>query len=163
MFSVNAPVPGAVKRTVDDLRPLLGETRTDHTLVVKRLSDDGRRAGHRERIRRALDGHPTMRARIDGIETFTEPVNDTAPVVYLAVDSPGLVALHDRLCDVVDPVPEVEGDAYVPHVTVGRLQDENSLEEVRKRGAPSVSWTITELVFWDARHQETVSRISLPG
>lgn len=163
MLSVNAPVPGTVKRAVSDLRVHLNDTRSDHTLVVKRLGEADHGLATRKRVRQALAGQPTVEAALAGIDIFEEPASDTAPVVYLAVESPGLMALHKHLCDVVEPVPGIEGPDYVPHITIGRTTEEAAMERLRDREAPEIRWTVTELKFWDAKYEESVGRISLPS
>lgn len=162
-LSLNVPVPGTVRRAVESLRPLVAGRRSGYTLVCKRLGEGGRRAATRKRVRRALAGQPAFEVRTDGVDVFERPASGEAPVVYLAVEGPELVALHERLCEVVDPVPDVEGSDYVPHVTVGRAADPRTVERVRTRAPEPHRWTVDTLEFWDATHGESVGRVSLPA
>jgi 2'-5' RNA ligase len=84
-------------------------------------------------------------------------------VIYLTVESPGLLALHDRLVDRFGAIEGLEGDDYTPHVTLGRGEvDDATLADLAAAVDP-VTWTVSELVVYDARHHETVSRLSLPA
>jgi 2'-5' RNA ligase len=161
--SLNVPVPGDIRRQVDTLRPYLGTDRQQYTLVCKRLGDGNDGAAVRKRVRRELAGHPPFEVRTTGLETFDDPARGDAPVVYLAVESPPLVALHERLCDVVDPVPGIEGPDYVPHITIGRGGSNSSIQQLEHRRPVAKSWTVSRLVFWDGRHGEEIGRLSLPA
>lgn len=169
MYSVNVPVPGPVAEVAADLRPrLLGfqRIRDRHTLVLKRL-------GEREpagvppiekAVRRALDGAPAVEARVTGIDIFREPASGPAPVLYLAIDSPGLLDLHDRLLDVVDPVEGIEGPAYTPHITLARGGvTEDEVQQLVDTPLEPVTWTVTRLELWDAARAEPAGRFTLPG
>lgn len=168
MYSLNVPVPGQVARLATDLRPRLtgfDRVRDRHTLVLKRLGDiDGATFSSVEKsVRQALDGAPAVEAAVTGVDAFQEPVNGPAPVVYLSVESPGLLDLHRRLLAVVDPVDGLEGPDYVPHVTLARGGDSVALERVLQTSIEPVSWTVTSLEFWDAGRDERAGRLSLPG
>ena len=126
MYSLNVPLPGEVSALAADLaRDLPGaraRARKERTLVVKRLGRGDRSEFRRlaARTREALAGQPCFEARVAGVDLFEEAVAGPSPVVYLAVESRGLVALHRRLVEVFDPVEGIEGEGYVPHVTVAR-------------------------------------------
>lgn len=168
MYSLNVPVPGTVAGLAADLRPrLLGfdRIRDRHTLVLKRLGELDRPSFSRmeKAVRRALEGAPAVEARVTGIDVFREPASGPAPVVYLAVESPGLVALHGRLADVVDPVEGMEGSDYVPHITLARGgADEGTLERVLATDVDPITWTVTSLEFWAADRAERAGILSLP-
>ncbi|MFB6146174.1 MAG: 2'-5' RNA ligase family protein [Halobacteriaceae archaeon] len=167
MYSLNAPVPPAVRALADDLAPALtaaDDVRDEFTLVVKRLRADDRDGFRavRERVRGTLAGAPAVAARVDEVGVFRDPPAGDAPVIYLAVESPGLLALHRRLCDAVDPVPGIEGDAYAPHVTVARGGDPAVADRLAGRAVGPVEWTVDELAYYDGRHGEQVGTVSLP-
>lgn len=169
MFSLNVPVPGEVAELAVDLRPRLLEfdsTRDRHTLVLKRLGDPepGGVPALEKAVRRALEGAPTVEARVTGIDAFREPESGPAPVVYLAVESPGLIDLHHRLIDVVDPVEGIEGPAYTPHITLARGgATEATVQRLVDTSIDPVTWTVTGLEFWDSERAERAGRLSLPG
>lgn len=167
MYSLNVPVPAAVARLAAEVaRDLPGarpRTRGTHTLVCKRLPDETGYAQLEARARDVLRGAPACEARVSGVGVFEDVPTGTAPVVYLTVESPGLVALHDRLCERFDPLSGLEGDDYVPHVTVARGGTVEAARAVADRTLESVEWTIDELVFWDAEREQPVSRVSLPA
>ena len=164
MFSLNAPAPGRAKRLAAELYPRLAgfeRVRERHSLVCKRFesADYDRLA---ERTRRALDGAPAVAARVTGIESFEDPVRGPAPVVYLAIESPGLVAIHERLVGEFGAIAALEGGEYVPHITLARGGDVGRAEELRALTIDPIEWTVSELVFYDATHHESVSTLSLP-
>ncbi len=165
---MNVPVPPAVERVAADLHGdlhALDSVRERHTLVAKRLGDPGGEGypAVEKRARRVLRGAPAFEARVTGVETFDDPTAGVGPVVYLAVESPGLVDLHRRLAAEFDPAPGVEGDDYVPHVTLGRGGDPATVARLRDREVEPVTWTVTELAFYDARRREQVGTASLPA
>ncbi len=168
VYSVNAPVPGRVRELASRLFPdLVGfeSVREDYSLLVKRLSADGGQpvSALRRRVHRALEGAPAVEARITGIDCFADPPLGSAPVVYLAVESPGLEAIHADLADVFDPVAGLEGDDYVPHVTLARGGDEAAARRLAGRSIEPVTWTVSELEFRDGTYELPVSRVSLPA
>lgn len=169
MYSLNAPVPSAVARLAGDLaRDLPAATpreRGTHTLVVKRLGggDHETFAHLSARARDAVAGAPACRARVDGLGVFPDPPLGTGPVVYLRVESPGLHALHERLCAAIDPVEDIEGEGYTPHVTVARGGDPDAARALTERSVDPVEWAVEELVFWDAERNQRAGTVSLPA
>jgi len=175
VYSVNAPVPGAVNDVAADLRPALTgfarvRERREQTLLLKRVPADDRKELRTawETAQDALAGAPAVEARVSEVDTFENPPNGSSPVVYLAVESPGIHLLHERLCEVFDPVPVMEGgDDYDPHVTLARDADgfrgRRAVENVVGRQVGPVTWTIDELYLYDAEHGERVDTISLPA
>lgn len=166
MFSLNVPVPGSVSRLADDLQPALfgfERVREDHTLLAKRIGDPDHFDVRTHEVRRALRGQPAFEVRITGVDYFEQPTVGTAPVVYLAVESPGLLELHDRLVDEFGAIDGLEGEDYTPHVTLARGGDLASAERAAERGVDPVAWTVTELEFFDAGYREVAGRMSLPA
>ncbi|TQQ80679.1 2'-5' RNA ligase family protein [Halonotius roseus] len=177
MFSLNAPVPGAVKRLASDLQPRLldfEQVRDDHTLVVKRFPEEELANGHpehqlatlQERLRPVIGGLPAVEAKVDEIGVFEQPVRGDGPVVYLRVDSPGLRRIHRTLTDAFGVVDGLEGDDYTPHVTLARggsTAAAAAAAQLREREIDPVTWTVSELVIWDARHREPAARFGLPA
>ena len=162
MYSLNAPVPSAVEALArrlqadlpDDCRP-----RDRLTLVGKRVGEG--ETDHRKlaaRCREALAGERACAARVGALDAFDA---GGGPVVFLRVESPGLVALHRRLCRTFDPVPDVEGDDYVPHVTLGRGGDPGAVRRFCEREVDAVEWTVSELLLWSNRWREPVATLPL--
>lgn len=165
-YSLNVPVPGAVSRLVASLAPSLAaleRTRERHTLVVKRLGDRSPdELGHLEAtLRRELRDVEPFQVRICRIGAFERPATGDRPVVYLAVEGSGLRRLHERLCRRFEPVPGLEGEDYVPHVTLGRAPDHATLERLVALEIEPVAWTLDELHLWDARYRLPVATIGL--
>ncbi|QPV64601.1 2'-5' RNA ligase family protein [Halosimplex litoreum] len=167
MYSLNVPVPGTVAALARDLGTRLGtadvRVRGEHTLVAKRLGRGDAAAYHEleARAREALRGEAPFEVRVAGVDAFTDVPRGEGPVVYLAVESPGLESLHDRLCDRFDPVDDVEGDDYVPHVTVARGGSVQRAADLRETPIEPIDWTVERLQFWDAEHSQSVSAVSL--
>ena len=166
MYSVNVPVPGRVRQLADRLYPeLVGfETvREDHSCLLKRLGEADHVAQLQHRAHRALEGAPAVEAEITGIDYFADPPLGSAPVVYLAVESPGLEAIHADLTEAFDVVEGLEGTDYVPHVTLARGGDVETAKRLADREIEPVRWTVSELEFWDGTYKLPVSRVSLPS
>jgi 2'-5' RNA ligase len=168
VYSLNVPVPGEVERLAEDLRPLLLDFETireHHTLLCKRLGDAPPGGTHRlrEQVRTALAGAPAFEARISGIDCFERPPLGEGPVVYLAVESPGLRRVHNRLAEEFSVVEAFEGDDYVPHVTLARGGDVAAARRLAEREVESVTWTVNRVALWDATYEEEVATFSLPG
>jgi 2'-5' RNA ligase len=159
-YSLNAPLPDpvrAVARTLRSALPAGVRPRERPTLVVKRLGAGDHRA-LADRARTPLSALSPAEARLGGLGTFE---SETGPVVHLAVESPGLHAIHDRLCATFDPIPGIEGAAYVPHVTLGRGGDPDTVAAFCERSVESVEWTVDELGLWSARYREPVTSLPL--
>lgn len=169
MYSLNVPVPADVAALASRLaRELPGATpraRGEHTLLVKRLGDGTETPYNRleTKVREHLTGQPPFEARITAVDYFAPVPRGESPVVYLAVESPELKRLHDRLAEAFDPVDGIEGESYVPHVTIARGGSPELAAQLADRSIEPVSWDVTELVFWDGTRDQPVSRLSLPA
>ncbi|GGN05498.1 2'-5' RNA ligase family protein [Halarchaeum nitratireducens] len=170
MYSVGVPLPPAVRELFRDVRPLLtGFERVrasrDATLVVKRLDAADRREYLRaaREAKAALRGAPAFEARIADVGVFETPARGPGPLVYLAVESPGLERVHRQLVADLGGVDGIEGDDYVPHVTLARDGDARAVERVRGHDFAPVTWTVEELEFYDARHGERIEAVRLPA
>lgn len=167
MFSLNAPVPADISALATELRSALlpaDRIRDELTLVVKRLPADSwdEFVAVERTARQALADQPPVDARIDGVGLFRDPPAGPAPVLYLRVDSPGLHTLHRRLVDRFDAVPGIEGDGYVPHITLARgAGSETARERVEAAGVPAFQWTIDRLVFHDGRRDIDIGELAL--
>ncbi|MBP1922601.1 2'-5' RNA ligase [Halorubrum alkaliphilum] len=188
MFSVNVPLPPAIDRLATELQPKLSgfdRIRDRHTLVCKRVgvedvgksdrytrgTDDRAREEAlgrlRETIRPVLADTDPFRASVTGIDAFGEEDdafgNDGAVVAYLAVESRELVRLHRRLCRLIDPVDEIEGDGYVPHVTVARGGDPSrkTMERLLNTDIDPVTWRVHALDLYDAEFREVAETVGL--
>lgn len=166
MYSVTVPVPGRVRTLANELYPeLVGfdHVREDHACLLKRLGEADHVAQLRHRAHRALEGVSGVEARITGIDYFDAPPLGSAPVVYLAVESPGLEAIHADLAEVFEPVADLEGRDYVPHVTLARGGDLEAARRLVDREIEPIRWTVGELEFRDGRGELSTSRVSLSG
>jgi 2'-5' RNA ligase len=164
VYSLNVPVPGRVKRLAAELHPRLtgfARVRERHSLVCKRF-ESGEANRLYKRVRRTLAGAPAVEAHIASIESFETPVRGPGPVVYLAVSSPGLLALHERLVEVFGAIPELEGKEYVPHVTLARGGSPELADALCALDIDPIEWTVSELIFYDFVHDERIHTIPLP-
>lgn len=168
MYSLNVPVPAAVERLAEELRPeLLGfeSIRERHTLLCKRLGDAPPGGVHRlcEQVRTAIAGAPPFEVRVSGIDYFAYPPVGEGPVVYFAIESPGLRAVHERLVEDFSVIEDFQGDDYVPHVTLARGGDLATAERLAEREVEPVTWTVDRVALWDATYEEEVATFSLPA
>lgn len=166
MYSLNVPVPGRVARLREAMRPKLTafEVREDPSLVLKRLGSpsDAERPRVAEQVRTALAGVGPLDLTIERVGCFERPPLGAGPVVYLAVESGDLRRAHDRLLEPFPPVDGVEGDDYVPHVTLARGGDVDRARDLAGPVPDPVAWSAGELRFHDADRGGTVGRLSLP-
>jgi 2'-5' RNA ligase len=131
-------------------------------MVAKRLATDDRPLTVVEaRARELLAAEPAFAVRIASVDWFEEPTSGPGPVVYLAVESPGLYALHERLCEALDTVPAVEGDDYTPHVTIARGGDREAARRLLDRAIEPIEWVVDELAFYDAERNLESGRVAL--
>lgn len=190
MFSLNVPLPSAVDRLADRLHPQLARfdrIRERHSLVCKRIgvdvladpnrppNKDAAIAELRAELRPLVRGTGPFQVEITGIDAFEEPTAGPGPVVYLVVESEPLVRLHWRLVRAFGAIEELEGDAYVPHVTLARglegrqrngQQNSTPLDEELEllraaAGEIDVQWRVDELDLWDPEFRESAGRIRL--
>jgi hypothetical protein len=175
VYSLNVPVPSTVARLASDLARELPAARPrqrgEHTLVCKRL-DGTDAAGSRAaqnvagrldaRVREAIAGTAPFAVRVTGVDQFPEAVTGPSPVVYLAVESPGLLDLHRRVCGSFEPVEGLEGEAYTPHVTVARGGSAAAADALCERDIEPVEWTVEKLQVYDAEHAQPVRTLALP-
>ena len=165
MYSLNTPVPGRVAALASDLHPALvgfDKIRDRHSILVKRLGD-GQFHRIAQQSREVLRGAPAAEARVSEIDVFERPPQGSAPVVYLTVESPGLSRIHRSLVDELGAGDDLEGEDYTMHVTLARGGDLEAARRLAEREIDPVSWTVSELEFWDAKHREVVSTVSLPA
>jgi len=174
VFSLNVPVPGSVARLASELYPQLvvfDTQREQFTLVVKRFDETTLAAGSpdhqlstlRKQLPTVVAGTPAFETQVDAIDYFPEPTRGTGPVVYLAVDSPGIQQLHETLADTYGAIDGLEGDDYVPHITLARGGSTGDADRLASQSIEPVSWTVSELLLWDSRYREPVTRYSLPA
>ncbi|QHS18200.1 2'-5' RNA ligase family protein [Halopenitus persicus] len=191
MFSLNVPLPPAVDRLANDRHPDLvafDRVRERHTLVCKRFGsgdledvgggldgggggyggdpDRGRRRDRavtrlRERLRPVIAGTDPLDLSITGIDYFEEPARGPGPVVYLRVESDDLDRLHRRLCRAFDPVPGIEGEAYVPHVTLARGGPVDRAEALAESEIDRIEWRARSLTIYDPDFREPAGTVSL--
>jgi len=169
VYSLNVPVPTRVAALASDIAREIpaarARARGEHTLNIKRLSNGSGPQYNRleTQAREVIAGQPPFEVRIDGIEYFPNAIIGTTPVLYLSVESPELVALHQRLAEVFAPIEGIEGDGYTPHVTISRGGPQEAVERLTEREIEPIEWVVDELIFWDATRSQPVSSVSLPA
>lgn len=67
-----------------------------------------------------LSGTVPFTVAVTGVDSFPSPASGSGPVVYLVVESEDLMRLHRRLCAAYNPISGIEGDEFVPHITLAR-------------------------------------------
>ncbi|RLM68214.1 2'-5' RNA ligase family protein [Halorubrum sp. Atlit-8R] len=191
MFSLNVPLPPGVDRLAADLHPKLkgfDTVRERRTLVCKRFGvadvRDGERDASegggrersretppreealdrlRERLRRPLAGVDPFEVAVTGIDVFDAPRSGSRPVVYLTVESDGLDRLHRRLCAAFGPVEGIEGDDYVPHVTLARggNPEPGAVADLVDAAFDPIRWRVHALDVWDPEFREVAASVEL--
>jgi hypothetical protein len=191
VFSLNVPLPPGVDRLAADLHPKLSgfdRVRERRTLVCKRFGvadvrdgerdedEGGGREGSREpppreealdrlreRLRRPLAGVGPFEVAVTGIDVFDAPRSGSRPVVYLTVEGDGLDRLHRRLCAAFGAVAGIEGDDYVPHVTLARggNPEPGVVADLVDAAFDPVRWRVHALDVWDPEFREVASSVEL--
>ena len=185
MFSLNVPLPPAVDRLATDLHPKLSgfdRVRERRTLVCKRFGvedvrdEEDERADRgdappreealdrlRERLRRPLAGVDPFEVAVAEIDVFDAPRSGSRPVVYLAVESEGLVRVHRRLCGAFGAVEGIEGEAYVPHVTLARGGNPKPgvVADLVDAEFDPIRWRVHALDVWDPEYREVAASVDL--
>ena len=181
VFSLNVPIPPAIGRLATDLHSNISgfdRVRDRHTLVCKRFGVDDVGAGESDRprppkseavetLRRDLRGPLSetvpFEVEVTGIDAFETPVSGTGPVVYLVVESDGLVRLHRRLCAAYGAINGIEGDDYVPHITLARGGDPDvtpeTVDRIRRDEIEPIRWRVHALDLYDPEFREVVATI----
>jgi len=192
VFSLNVPLPPAVDRLghqLADSSASPSRLRTRHTLVCKRFADGDvpdpaelpgvagasnstdppppPREAALERLCTTLRAHlastDPFHLALTGVDAFETPASGAGPVVYLAVESLPLVRLHRRLCATFGAADGVEGDSYVPHVTLARGTDPASVRDeldVDLETTP-IRWRVDALSVYDAQFREVAATLAL--
>lgn len=169
MYSLNVPVPGAVSAFAWEIRSALTEferLRDELTLVVKRLEarSAGEFAAEERVIRQELSGVAPFEIEITGLDMFDDPPAGPGPVLYLAVESPGVIALHEQLTTQFGALGNIEGASYVPHITIARgATESDNVDSILENYTYSYRWTVERLVFWDARREMPAGEVPLPA
>ena len=185
MFSLNVPLPPAVERLAADLHPKLSgfdRVRDRHTLVCKRFGVADVRSGEREgggdeevppreealdrlreRLRRPLAGTDPFEVAVTGIDVFDAPRSGSRPVVYLTIESDELIRFHRRLCASFGTVEGIEGDEYVPHVTLARggNPEPGVVADLVAAEFDAVRWRVHALDVWDPEYREVAASVEL--
>lgn len=190
MFSLNVPLPSAVDRLADDLHPKLSgfdRVRDRRTLVCKRFGaadvpdrvDDGSGnpapgggptppkpdalATLRDDLRPLLAGTGPFDVAVTGVDAFDAPASGSRPVIYLGVESDGLVRLHHRLCAAYGAIEGIEGDAYVPHVTLARGGDPEPgvVADLVDAEYGPIRWRVHALDLYDPEFREVAATVEL--
>lgn len=166
MYSVNAGVPGAVEAIAGQLHSKLlafESVREHRSMLIKRLGAVDSVHRQTKRLRQLLADIPPADATVTGIEYFADPPTGSSPVVYLAVESPQLDAIHLRLVEEYGAVHRLEGPAYTMHITLARGGSEERAERLTSQSLEPVSWQVNELLLTKNAGTEVIDRIELSG
>ncbi|WP_418285458.1 2'-5' RNA ligase family protein [Halorubrum sp. DTA46] len=183
MFSLNVPLPPSVRRLATDLHPKLSgfdRVRRRHTLVCKRfgvedvpdrvtgvdragLPKPDALAALRDDLRPLLAGIDPFDVAVTGIDVFDAPASGSRPVVYLAVESDGLVRLHRRLCAAYGAIEGIEGDRFIPHVTLARggNPEPGVVADLVAAEFDPIRWRVHALDAYDPEFREVAATIDL--
>jgi hypothetical protein len=120
-------------------------------------------AALREDLRPLLSGTDPFDAAVTGVDVFDAPASGSRPVVYLAVESDGLVRLHRRLCAAYGAIEGIEGDDYVPHVTLARggNPEPGAVADLVAAEFDPIRWRVHALDVYDPEFREVAATIDL--
>jgi len=165
--------------------------RDRHTLVCKRLGVEdvpdrvagGARSGRadpdpggeptppkpealaalREDLRPLLSGTDPFDVAVTGVDVFDSPASGSRPVVYLAVESDVLVRLHQRLCAAYGAIEGIEGEEFVPHVTLARggNPEPGVVADLVGAEIDPIRWRVHALDLYDPEFREVAATIEL--
>lgn len=165
MYSINVAVPGQVRQLANKLYPELtsfASIRSDHSVLVKRLGKPDVYPHLAQQTREALAGTTPITVTVTGIDYFADPPRGPSPVVYLTLDSPGLDNLHRDLVEEMGAMPELEGQNYTMHITLARDGSIEDAQRLAEKQVEEITWTVNELLLWNAKEAKAAERISLP-
>ena len=114
-------------------------------------------------LRPHLSGTDPFDAAVTGVDVFDAPASGSRPVVYLAVESDGLARLHRRLCTAYGPIEGIEGDDYVPHVTIARggNPEPGVVADLVATEFDPIRWRVHALDVYDPEFREVAATIEL--
>ncbi|WP_123622242.1 2'-5' RNA ligase family protein [Halorubrum sp. CSM-61] len=117
----------------------------------------------REDLRPLLAGTDPFPVAVTGIDVFDAPASGSGPVLYLVVESDALVRIHRRLCGAYGAIEGIEGDEYVPHVTVARGGNPEPGVVAGLVGAEfePIRWRVHALDLYDPEYREVAASIEL--
>lgn len=167
MYSLNVSVPSSVGTRATALGRELPRARTrgrdEHSLCVKRFETASAAEFEfvRTRCHEVLADVQPFEITVTELDYFAQATNGSSPVVYLAVESPALDELHRRLVDVFGPIQDLEGDEYVPHVTVARGGELDRARALTERKMEPIRFPVSSLTFWDARRNRQMGEVAL--
>ena len=120
-------------------------------------------AALREDLRPLLSETAPFDAAVTGVGVFDAPASGSSPVVYFAVESDGLVRLHRRLCAAYGAIEGIEGDDYVPHVTLARGGDPEPgvVADLVAAEFDPIRWRVHALDLYDPEFREVAATIDL--
>lgn len=112
-------------------------------------------------LRPHLSGTDPFDAAVTGFDVFDAPASGSRPVVYLAVESGGLVRLHRRLCAAYGAIEGIEGDDYVPHVTLARGGDPapGAVADLVATEFDPIRWRVHALDVYDPEFREVAATV----
>ncbi len=162
VWSLNVSIPQNIVRAIGEVTSELGqggEVNEELTLVIKRFE------------KRDLDGHLESEIKIllENVEPFVVEIGNlkmfdvadrgTSPVLYLEVKSRGIKLLHETLVSSFGCVEGVEGENYIPHITIARGDGVRGVDF--SDFSCSTRWTAEILEFWDRNKRKKKNKVIL--
>ena len=162
MWSLNVSIPQNIVRAIEEIT--LGvkgweEICEEPTLVIKRFEKKDLDGHVKSEIRFLLENVEPFGIEIGNLERFDVAERGSSPVLYLEVKSPEVKALHENLVDVFGSVEGIEGENYIPHITIARG---GSGDYIEFSGLScDTGWIVEMLEFWDRGERKKRSKIIL--
>ena len=155
-------MPQNVVRLVGEVTPRLKgweEVCEEPTLVIKRFERKDLDGHMESEIKFLLENVEPFNVKIGNLKKFDVAVRGSSPVLYLEIKSPGMKALHETLVSAFGCVKGIEGENYIPHITLARG---GGKEDINFSVLPgSTQWTAKMLEFWDRDKRRKKNKIIL--
>ncbi|HIJ12598.1 MAG TPA: 2'-5' RNA ligase family protein [Halobacteriales archaeon] len=162
MWSLNVSIPQGIVRAIGEITPVLGRGEgivEEPTLVIKRFEKEDLDGHIESEIKFLLENVEPFIVEIGNLEMFEVADRGTSPVRYIEVKSIGIKVLHETLVSVFGCVKGVEGENYIPHITIARGSGAKNLDFSDFSGP--IQWTANTLEFWDRDKRKRKNKVIL--
>ena len=102
-------------------------------------------------IQKEIATQKSFRMKIDGVATFPT-------AIFAKIFSPALVRIHKKLCAVLPSSQlQFESEHYVPHVSLGKVNKEISVDEKKQTYFGTFDVKEMQLMIWDLNNLRNVT------
>ncbi len=162
MWSLNVSIPQGIVRAIEEMAPVSRgweEIVEEPTLVIKRFEKEDLDGHIESEIKFLLENVEPFTVEIGNLEMFEVADRGTSPVLYIEVKSIGMKLIHETLVSVFGCVKGVEGENYIPHITIARGSGVKNIDFSDFSGP--TWWTAKTLEFWDGDKRKKKNQVML--